>query len=337
MCIEKKHFTDHLPVFQQPQQGVLKFINTLCFHLNLSLPFYRKVIEKEQPDIIHAHFGFDGFRMYRVARKTHTPLVVSFHGSDVSKLPTEFDWKRRYKKLAASAQAFTAISELMKSELVELGFPKEQITVIRTGVDVNKFNYKENFDPNKRIMMAGRMVEKKGFKYALKTIQLLNNKGRTINIDLYGDGPLRADLEELISDLGIGDQVRFHGYVSNKRIRNELQNHSVMLAPSVTASDNDKEGLPVTILEAMASGVPVVASDHSAIPEAIHHQKTGLLVPERKPEAIASALLKFLEQKIEVDEIRKNARELIEKKHAISHIVDATENLYTKTIDNYEK
>jgi glycosyltransferase involved in cell wall biosynthesis len=337
MCIEKKHFADHLPVFQQPQEGISNLINTICFHLNLSLPFYRKVIQKEHPDIIHAHFGFDGYRMFGVANETNTPLVVSFHGSDVSKLPTEFDWKRRYKKLAANAQAFTAISELMKSELIELGFPSEQITVIRTGVDVHKFAFKEKFEPDKNIMMAGRMVEKKGFKYALQAIHILKNNGRPVNIDFYGDGPLRGDLEEQAANLDIENQVQFHRYVPKKRIRRELQKHSVMLAPSITASNGDKEGLPVTILEAMASGVPVIASDHSAIPEAIHHRETGLLIPEGKSEAIATALAQLLDREIAVNEIRENARKLIEKKHAIKHVVEATEELYTKTIANYEK
>lgn len=335
MCVEKKHFADHLPVFEQPQYGIPKLINTLCFHLNLSLPFYKKVIEIEQPDIIHAHFGFDGWRMYKVAEESNTPLLVSFHGSDVSRLPTEFDWKRRYKNLAAKAQGFTAISYLMKKQLINLGFPKEKIEVIRTGVNIEDFSYTKSFDPTKRIMMAGRMVEKKGFEYALKAIKFLKKKNTLVQIDLFGDGPLKQKLEKMTKEFGIEDQVRFFGYVSNDRIKKELQKHSIFLAPSVTASDKDKEGLPVTILEAMASGVPVIASDHSAIPEAVNDEKTGLLVPERDFKAIAYSILKLLEQKIAVDKIRRNARELIEEQHSVNRVVQNTENLYTKIISTY--
>jgi glycosyltransferase involved in cell wall biosynthesis len=337
MCVNKRQFTDHLTVHQQPQSGLRGLTNTLCFHLNLSLPFYRKIIEREQPDIIHAHFGYDGFRMYRIARKTNTPLVVSFYGSDVSRLPTEFDWKRRYRKLAANAQGFTAASDLMKSQLVDLGFPENKIKVIRFGVNTDKFNYQRNFSLDSHLMMVGRMVEKKGFKYALKTLKLLNSNGKTLKLDLYGDGPLRNKLEELTDRLNIGNQVNFHGYVSIEKIRKELQNHSLLLVPSVTASDDDQEGLPNTILEGMASGIPVIASNHAAIPEAIINGETGFLVPERKPQAIAGVIEKILDQNGEIQAIRNNARKLIEEQYSVKRLVQNTEGFYTKIINDYEE
>lgn len=336
MCIDKKHFTDHLPVFQQPQNGISTLINTACFHLNLSLPFYKKVIQQQSPDIIHAHFGYDGFRMYRVAKKTNTPLVVSFYGSDVSRLPTEFGWKRRYRKLAQYGQKFVAASDFMKSQLIELGFPKDHIEVIRFGVDLNLFCFKKEFNATNRLMMVGRMVEKKGFKYALQALSFLkSNKRRTIYIDLYGDGPLKKDLKKQAKELGIANQIKFHGYVSNTRVRKELQNHSILLAPSVTASDDDKEGLPNTILEAMASGVPVIASDHTAIPEAVKHRRTGLLVPEGDPEEIAYSVLELLDQQTDVEAIRGNARKLIEEAYSVERLVKNTEDLYSQIIHNY--
>ena len=337
MCIDQRHYTDHLPVYQKPQSGGSGLLNTLCFHLNLSLPFYEKTIEKEEPHIIHAHFGFDGYRMYGVAEQTNTPLVVSFYGSDVSRLPTEFDWPRRYKNLASSAHGFIAASNLMKSQLVNLGFPKEKIAVVRFGINIDEFNFKPAFNPNQRFMMVGRMVEKKGFRYALQAINILAKKDLQVSIDLYGDGPLRQDLEQLAKELDIADRVHFHGYVSNKKIRKELQKHSILLAPSVTASDDDKEGLPNTILEAMASGIPVVASRHAAIPEAITDGETGLLVPEKEPKAIALALSKLLKQQVNVDQLRLNARKFIEQNHSIDQLVDKTEKFYTEIINTYEE
>lgn len=335
MCVNERDFADHLPMYRQPQSGLSALANTICFHLNLSLPFYKKVIQDQRPDIIHAHFGYDGFRMYRVARRTNTPLVVSFYGSDVSRLPTEFDWKRRYRKLAVSAQGFTAASNLMKSQLVDLGFPEEKIKVIRFGIDIEKFNFQESFSPDKPLMMVGRMVEKKGFKYALHAVNILKNTGRSINIDLYGDGPLREQLEELANKLGIDDQVNFQGYVSIGEIRSELQNHSILLAPSITASDDDEEGLPNTILEGMASGIPVIASNHSAIPEAVIEGETGFLIDEGEPKAIADAIQKVLDQNIDIQTIRGNARNFIEDKHSVEQLVQNTEDLYTKVISDY--
>ncbi len=335
MCIHKKHFADHLPVFKQPSSGLSGIINTVFFHLNLSLPFYYHVVKNQSPDIIHAHFGYDGFRMYRVAQRTNTPLVVSFYGSDVSRLPTEFGWTRRYRKLARNAQKFVAASQLMKDQLIELGFPEKDIEIIRFGIDLDEFTYKETFNPDARLMMVGRMVEKKGFKYALEAVKILKTKGKTVNIDLYGDGPLRKKCEALARDLNINHQVKFYGYVSNNEVREALQNHSILLAPSITASDGDKEGLPNTILEAMASGVPVVASDHAAIPEAVYHLETGLLVPEKQPRKIASSLVKLLDRQIDIESIRKNARTLIEEQFSVEQLVKNTESLYTQIIKSH--
>lgn len=332
MCINKEHFTDHLPVFQQPKSGFYGWVNTACFHLNLSLPFYQKVIEQTQPHIIHAHFGFDGFRMYRVANSTNTPLVVSFYGSDVSRLPTEFDWGRRYRKLANHAQAFVAASDLMKKQLTELGFPEEKIKVIRFGIDVDKFHYRESYSSRDRLMMVGRMVEKKGFKYAFQALSLLKNRNSSVALDIYGDGPLKKELVKEAVKLGIADRVHFYGYVSNETVRDQLQTHSILLAPSVTASDEDKEGLPNTILEAMASGVPVIASNHAAIPEAVMDRKTGLLVPEADPQAIALAIEQLKSKTNETEEIRQNARQLIEKQYSVKRLVTATEALYNQII-----
>lgn len=338
MCVRKRHFIDHLPVFQQPQSGFSNLLNTVCFHLNLSLPFYETVIRSQSPDIIHAHFGYDGWRMYRVAKKTNTPLVVSFYGSDVSRLPTEFGWTRRYRKLAVHAQKFVAATDFMKTQLVDLGFPKEDIEVIRFGVDLDKFPLKKRFNPSDRLMMVGRMVEKKGFRYTLRALKILiEQQNRKVHVDLYGDGPLKNDLQKEAKELGISKQVEFHGYVRNSKVRSELQKHSILLAPSVTAADGDKEGLPNTILEAMASGVPVIATDHAAIPEAIHNKETGLIVPERDPKAIASALVTLLDQQVDIEQIRHNARNLIEEQYSIERLVNQTEKLYSQIIRRYEK
>jgi len=334
MCISKRHFCDHLKVFQQPKKGWRGLINTTYFHLNFSLPFYKKVVKQLRPDIIHAHFGFDGFRMYRVAKATNTPLIVSFYGSDVSRLPTELGWKRRYKKLSRNAQAFVAASDLMKKQLIDLGFPEEKIFVIRFGINIDNFCFNHDYPSDPKLLMVGRMVEKKGFKYALQAIEILKNNNKTVEIDLLGDGPLREELHKITDQLGLTEQVHFRGYVSNEKVCDALQTHSILLAPSVTASDGDKEGLPNTVLEAMASGLPVIASDHAAISEAIINKKTGFLVSERSPHEIASAINTILNNSSTIEPVRQRARRLIEQEYSVIKLVGSYENLYIKVIEN---
>ena len=183
MCNESLSFTDGLQVYEKPRNGIAGGINTLCFHLNWRLPFYDKTIKKVQADIIHAHFGFDGYRMISPAHKNNTPLIVSFYGSDVSRLPTEFDWPRRYRKLARQGDAFIAISQLMKRQLIVLGFPKEKITIIPFGINLEQFSYHPTLSTQQRLMMVGRMAPKKGFEYALEAIKLLHEQGKSVHLD----------------------------------------------------------------------------------------------------------------------------------------------------------
>lgn len=137
----------------------------------ISLPFYDKTIQNLQPDLIHAHFGYDAYKLISLAQKHEIPLVVSFYGSDVSRLPSEFGWKRRYRILASNGSHFIAATDYMKSQLTDLGFPETKISVVRFGLNLKKFEYRENSLNPKKMMMVGRMVEKKDINTLLRPYQ----------------------------------------------------------------------------------------------------------------------------------------------------------------------
>jgi len=181
-------------------------------------------------------------------------------------------------------------------------------------------------------MMVGRMVEKKGFEYALEAVKILKEQGYSYAIDLYGDGILKPKLQEKVKKWDIGHLVHFYGHKPIETIRNEYQKHSLLLVPSVTASDGDQEGIPNTLLEGMASGIPVVATSHSAIPEVVVHQQTGLLAKEKDASSLAGMMEKMREAAVDVSSIRTNAREHIEQHYSIDRMVTQVEDLYKKVI-----
>ncbi len=335
MCIQPRSFTEGLKVYAKPQDGIANLLNTFCFHLNLSLPFYSKTVRKVKPVIIHAHFGFDGYRMINVAKKTNTPLVVSFYGSDVSRLPDEFDWKRRYSKLAKAGSAFIAATQHMKQRLIGLGFPSKKMHVIPFGLDLEKFNFKFNQLNSPKLMMVGRMVEKKGFKFAIEAVKKLNENGYSFTLNLYGDGDLRKYLERKAKDLGIKGLVHFHGSVSNEKVLKEHLNHNILLAPSHTADDGDEEGLPNTILEAMASGTLVITTDHAAISEVIKDKVNGLIVEQENANALANAIAYAQSKDCDTKKMRIEARQVIESRFKIQDVVAQIESLYKNVITNY--
>ena len=328
LCYEAKSFTDGLPVYESPKKGVARLTNLTAFHLNLPLPYYTSTIRQLQPDVIHAHFGYDAYKLIGPAQKNNVPLVVSFYGSDVSRLPSEFGWQKRYKKLADAGSHFIAATEFMKGQLIDLGFPEDKISVVPFGINLSDFSFREDYNPTNQVMMIGRMVEKKGFEYAIRAVAELQKRDKSVTLNLFGEGPLRGELERLTQKLKLTGQVHFHGYTPISEIIQKLDEHAVLLAPSVTAEDGDKEGLPNTILEGMAKGIPVIATDHAAIPEAIQNGKTGFLTHERNIEQISDKISYVVEGADNIDEIRYAARKYIEDHHSVKHMVNNVESIY---------
>ena len=331
-CYRKKELAGSIPVFESPKKGFESIKNSAAFHANLPLPFYRKIVSEQKPNIIHAHFGYDAYKMVKIARAENIPLVTSFYGSDVSRLPSELFWEKRYNKLAESGAYFIAASDFMKHQLTELGFPQEKIGTVRFGLHPEEFSFESKKPNQNNIMMVGRLVEKKGFEYAIRAVAQLKNHGFEPDVNIYGDGPLMNGLKQLASDLNLDDQIHFHGFLPNNKISLAHQKHSIILAPSVTASDGDMEGLPNTILEAMASGTVVVATKHAAIPEAIHHKETGFLAKESDINELSGILIQIFQGRFDLEQIRKKARITIEQQYTIKKMVSDTEQIYDRFV-----
>jgi colanic acid/amylovoran biosynthesis glycosyltransferase len=143
------------------------------------------------------------------------------------------------------------------------------------------------------VLTIGRLVEKKGVADGLRAIAWARRRGVELRYTVIGDGPLRGRLEALAGELGIDDAVRFVGWQVQDAIVEALYGHDVLLAPSVTAQDGDQEGIPVTLMEAMATGMPVVSTRHSGIPELVEHGCSGLLADEGDYAALADALIRL--------------------------------------------
>jgi len=333
LCYRKREFTEDLQIYSVPSDVISAFLNITAFHLNLPLPYYYSAIEEYKPDIIHSHFGFDAVKMMHVAQRMKIPHITSFYGSDVSRLPGEFGWKKRYRKLAEMGSYFIAASEFMKKQLIELGFPEHKISIVRFGVDLNSSTFNNQFSLTPKMMMVGRMVEKKGFEYAIRSVKKLKESGIQSELNLYGDGPLMSSLKSLTNELMLNGSIKFHGHQPINKVLDAHNSHSVLLAPSVTALDGDMEGLPNTILEAMAKGTPVLATRHAAIPEVIQSENSGFLVEERDAKALADVLVQIFKNEYDLNMIRNNARRVVENKYCIDRMVDELETIYNMAIE----
>lgn len=324
--LDPRHYLDGLTVYTPT--GPAAWRDRLLQQLNRTPRFLYAACQKAQPSVLHAHFGLDGYRLLGLARHTRLPLVVSFYGHDVSRLPDEPGWRRRYRKLARQATRFIAATKFMKQQLIGLGFPEEKIAVVRFGLDLKAFPFRLRTQAGLRLLLIGRLVDKKGHQTALEAVARLRAAGYAAELHCYGDGPLREKLQAEAHRLGIAACVSFHGAVANEQVRQTYYTHDVLLVPSQTAEDGDQEGLPNVIIEGLATGIPVVASRHAGIPELIRHEQTGLLIPEREAEALAAAIISLIEKPALVQQLSQAGRAAVESQHSLERMVRDTEAVY---------
>ena len=242
-------------------------------------------------DIIQCHFGALGLKavLLREAGVLKGKIVTAFHGEDITNYPRQFS-RDVYAPLFASGDLFLPISARWNERLTALGCPSERIRVHRMGIDCRLFARRaesRHLDRPFRIVSVARLVEKKGIGDAIRAVSRLPLVCEYV---VAGDGPLRAELEQLARAQGIRDKVRFAGAQTQTEVVKLLHSADVFLAPSVTGTDGDIEGIPVAIVEAMASGLPVVSTRHSAIPELVADGHSGFLVEEHDVPGLATRL-----------------------------------------------
>lgn len=294
-------------------------------HLSSQLKSFR-------PRLVHAHFGQSGPAALDLADALGIPLVVTYHGQDatISESQARQSWRgREYlrgrERVKARASRIVAVSDFIRSRLLEQGFPESKVVTHRNGVDTDYFS--PTCEPREPIVVfVGRFVEKKGCEYLVRALGLLGRKGRDVRGVLIGDGPLRPELERLARDQVAN--VHFTGFLGLQAVKSWLSKASVVAVPSVTAADGNSEGLPTVILEAQAMGTPVVVTRHAGNAEGVIEGRTAMIVDERDTEALADAVLRFVDDPNAVATFGASGREWIEESFSIASQVAGLERIY---------
>lgn len=278
-------------------------------------------------DIIHAHFGNVGAGSIFLKRFVDCPFIVSFHANDVTMVPIENPGI--YKNLFKETDLVTAVSLDKKQSLIDLGCPENKVAIQHVGVNLKEFKYIERRSgKNTKFLLVGRLAEKKGIKFAIKAFAMIIKEFQNIELRIIGDGPLKNDLTKLVSQLNIEDEVFFLGSQTSSVVREEMQVADIFVLPSITTSTGDTEGVPVVLMEAQATGLPVISTYHSGIPEVVLDGKSGFLVLERDVNTL-SEKMKFLIENPKLRFKMGNAgRKHIEKNYNFTIEIKKLENLY---------
>lgn len=248
-----------------------------------------------KPDLIHVHFGPALIKIYDNLLDKNIPILVTFHGSDVSSSFRNKSYLNRLREILKRKNVFgITVSEEMKKRIGLLGIEIDRITTDYLGVDVDFF--KPSGHPKSKIFLqVSNFVEKKGHEITIRAFQnfLIKTK-EDVKLVLAGEGPLRKKCIELASKLGISDFVDFPGYANRLETRDLMDNSICFLHHSVTAKNGDKEGIPTVIMEAMAMNLPVISTRHSGISELVREGVDGFLVNEFDVEDYSSKMEKIL-------------------------------------------
>lgn len=278
-------------------------------------------------DIIHAHFGHTGVQYKWWFESISSPVIVSFYGNDASE-DIKKDAKK-YRTLFSTVDCVTVLSEDMKNKIERAGCPEQKIVKQPLAINTNQFSYKNRKikDGKIDILTVGRFVEKKGLKYGINALAELSDS-HNIHYRIVGDGQLRSELEKQVYNLGIEDSVTFYGFLKQSDVVKHMHESDIFLAPSVTASSGDQEGTPTVILEAQATGLPVVSTNHAGIPEIVKDGESGLLVPERDASSLATALESLITNHERRLHMGEQGRLLVEETHSIPAMKNRLQDLY---------
>lgn len=296
-----------------------------------------QTLSQDKPDLMHAHFGVEGVYALPLAKKLNIPLITTFHGFDatcsqkallLSKKISWLNYLIHRQQLAQNGNLFICVSDFIRERLLRLGFPENKLITHYIGVDTDTIKPAQQAPSKKIILHVARLVEKKGTEYLLKAFALLKKKKIEAELVIIGDGPLASTLTALATKLGIQKNVQFLGVQPASEVITWMQKATLFCLPSIEARSGDTEGLGMVFLEAAACQVPVVATQHGGIPEAVHDGNTGLLVPEKNSDALAERLAYLLEN----DSVRKKmgiaARSLVETKFNLMKQTHKLETIY---------
>jgi glycosyltransferase involved in cell wall biosynthesis len=303
--------------------------------------YFKQILHKNNIKLIHAHFGPSGLEIANIAKMCRIPLLVTFHGYDASILLTKKKYVNSLHSLFNYASVIS-VSKFMKEKLIKYGAKSENSYVIKCGIPVDFFKFNRRIPVRKKFMLKeevkflqiSNFVEKKGHKYTILAFQKFLKHYPNAKLLLAGDGFLRESIQNLCRNLGLYKHVQFMGLVNEKGVRDLFWESDVFLHHSVTSEEGDMEGIPTVIMEAMATGLPVISTFHSGIPELITNNINGFLVKERDVESYTSTLLK-LESCPE--NIGKKARKKVVEDFNLEIETQKLFGIYDRLISNVSK
>ncbi|MDP9254143.1 MAG: glycosyltransferase [Verrucomicrobiota bacterium] len=293
------------------------------------------LLERRGADVMHIYFGHTGVHLLPFIEQWNKPCIVSFHGADVASKADIIDYERKLRRMFEAVPLILARSQSLADRLLQLGCAAERLRINRTGVPLNEFPFVRRELPahgNWRLLQACRLIPKKGLATSIRAFAVLRKQFPEAELVIAGKGPLQPSLETLAAQLGVSRRVHFRGFLTQRELTALYSSAHLFLHPSEMSPDQNQEGVPNSILEAMATGLVVLATRHGGIPEAVEHGRTGLLVQEGDFVSLADAVISMLRSPERMNEMGWRASQSVAANFEQGEQIRQLESYYEEAI-----
>jgi colanic acid/amylovoran biosynthesis glycosyltransferase len=252
------------------------------------------ILGRRGADMMHIYFGHTGVHLLPFIRQWDKPCLVSFHGADVGIKQDVENYVGKLRVLFDSVAVVLARSQSLADRLIKFGCAREKIRINRTGIPLHEFSMMPREFPTDgrwQILQACRLIEKKGVGSAIRAFAIFAREFPKAEFIIAGKGPLQPELQGLAQKLGVAEKVHFCGFLSQPDLRDLFGRTHIFIHPSETPPDENQEGVPNSILEAMATGLPIIATRHGGIPEAVTENLNGFLSDEGDTKSLGRSMV----------------------------------------------
>jgi colanic acid/amylovoran biosynthesis glycosyltransferase len=343
---QKREYAERFPfdpVYVVPKPAT-HFLRRLWFRQLLDQPWQisrvevealTRILSRSNARLLHIYFGHIAVHLLPLIRSWPHPSIVSFHGADVLVDMNKPAYRRATAQMLEAARRVLVRSESLGRALRDLGCDPAKLEIVRAGIPLEEFRFRPRPLPHNgawRLLQACRLIEKKGLPVSLRAFAQFSARYPQATFTIAGEGPMLEDLRTLARQLGLEQKVSFTGLLSQERLRELFYGTHLFLHPSETGRDGNQEGVPNSMLEAMASGLPVLATTHGGIPEAIENGVSGVLVPEGDVEGLSASLIRAAETPEALSIMAKAGSDSVKAKFDQTEQVRRLEDIYLKTM-----
>ncbi|MBX2974061.1 MAG: glycosyltransferase [Flavobacteriales bacterium] len=273
-------------------------------------------LTKFHPDVVLAEYGNMGAEIVHACAKAGVPLVAHFHGFDAHRTDyiARYD---NYRELFRYASALVVVSRAMEAQLLTIGAPREKVIYNCYGIDVQRFVPGRPDLAPPHFLAVGRFAEKKAPHLTIQAFSKVAAQRPQARLTMVGQGPLWAGCQQLVKELGLQGSVDLCGVKKPDEIVGLLHASRAFVQHSVVTASNDHEGTPLAVLEAMATGVPVVATRHAGIADVVEHGVRGLLCEEHDVDGMAANMIRLVDDPEQAQRMGTAGRAYTERAHRV--------------------